>query len=299
MLELARRVAQVDSTVLITGESGVGKERWRGCIHDESGARGAAVRGHQLRGAARERCSRASCSATRRARSPAPTQRRPGLFEAAHGGTLFLDEVGELPPAMQVKLLRVLQEREVRRVGENKSRAVDVRVLAATNRDLAAEVDGGPLPQGSLLPPARDRAAHAAAARAARRHPAAGARCFLADGRASGWSARCAASRRRRRISSLRYDWPGNVRELENAIERAVALAEGTRIEPEDLPEEVRVALPAAYAPGTVRTLEEIEREYILAALQANGGNRTKTAQQLRIGLATLHRKIKEYEARS
>jgi DNA-binding NtrC family response regulator len=94
----------------------------------------------------------------------------------------------------------------------------------------------------------------------------------------------------------MRYDWPGNVRELENAMERAVALAAGTQIQPEDLPEEVRVALPTVYAPGRVRTLAEVEREYILAALAENGGNRTKTAGMLGIGIATLHRKIKEYE---
>ncbi len=97
----------------------------------------------------------------------------------------------------------------------------------------------------------------------------------------------------------MRYDWPGNVRELENAIERAVALATGTQIQPEDLPEEVRIALPAVYAPGRVRPLEEVERDYILAALQANGGNRTQTAAQLQIGIATLHRKIRAYGLRA
>ena len=96
----------------------------------------------------------------------------------------------------------------------------------------------------------------------------------------------------------MRYDWPGNVRELENAMERAVALSVGTQIEPDDLPEEVRVALPAVYAPGQVRTLEDVERDYILAALEANGGNRTRTAQQLDIGIATLHRKIKSTSTR-
>jgi transcriptional regulator with PAS, ATPase and Fis domain len=222
---------------------------------------------------------------------------RPGLFEAAHGGTLFLDEVGEVAPAMQAKLLRALQEREVRRVGENKSRAVDVRVVAATNRDLLAEVEAGRFRKDLYyrlrvvelrVPPLRER----------RDDILPLARAFVA----------ASAERSRRKLGGLspkaadqlvRYDWPGNVRELENAIERAVALATTTQIQPEDLPEEVRVALPTVYAPGRVRTLEEVEREYIRAALRANGGNRTKTAAQLRIGIATLHRKIRAYDLRA
>jgi DNA-binding NtrC family response regulator len=224
------------------------------------------------------------------------TTDRGGLFEAAHGGTLFLDEVGEVPPAMQAKLLRVLQEREVRRVGENKSRPIDVRVLAATNRDLTAAVEDGGFRKDLYyrlrvvelrIPPLRERRADILPL----------ARRFLAE----------AIERSKRKMCGLtptaadqlvRYDWPGNVRELENAIERAVALSVGTQIAPDDLPEEVRVALPSVYAPGKVRTLADIERDYILAALQSNGGNRTRTAQQLQIGIATLHRKLREYEQR-
>jgi len=193
-----------------------------------------------------------------------------------------------------VKLLRALQEREIRRVGENKSRPVDVRVVAATNRDLAHGVAGGAFRQDLYyrlkvvelhVPPLRER----------RDDVLPLARLLLAD----------AALRMKRKISGLapgaadqllRYEWPGNVRELENAMERAVALAGGHRVELEDLAEEIRQAFPRALpASGKVRPLEEVEKEYILAALELNRGNQTHTAEQLRIGSATLYRRLKSY----
>jgi DNA-binding NtrC family response regulator len=195
---------------------------------------------------------------------------------------------------MQVKLLRVLQEREIRRVGENKSRRVDVRLLAATNRDLAHGVSGGSFRQDLYyrlkvvelrVPPLRER----------RDDVLPLARLLLA----------ATAVRMKRTLSGLspaaadqllRYPWPGNVRELENAMERAVALARGTRVELEDLPEEVRQSIPVAVAlAGAVRPLKDIEKEYILAAMEVNGGNQTHTAAQLHIGSATLYRKLKSY----
>jgi two-component system, NtrC family, response regulator HydG len=293
VLELARRVSHVDSTVLITGESGVGKERVARFIHDESSR---ATRPFVAINCAAvtETLLESELFGHAKGSFTGATTDRAGLFEAAHGGTLFLDEVGEVPASMQAKLLRVLQEREVRRVGENKSRSIDVRVLAATNRDLMAAVESGQFRKDLYyrlrvvelrIPPLRER----------REDILPLARQFLAT----------AIERAKRKMCGMapqaadqlvRYDWPGNVRELENAVERAVALSVGTQIVPDDLPEEVRVALPAVYAPGRVRTLDEVERDYILAALRANGGNRTKTAQQLKIGIATLHRKIKEYE---
>jgi two-component system response regulator HydG len=222
------------------------------------------------------------------------TQDRPGLFEAANGGTLLLDEVGDVSPGMQVKLLRALQEREIRRVGENKSRRVDVRVVAATNRDLADRVAGGAFRQDLYyrlkvvelhVPPLRER----------RDDILPLARVLLAD----------AALRMKRKIAALApraadqllyYEWPGNVRELENAMERAVALARGSRVELDDLPEEIRVAFrkPEAIA-GAVRPLDEVAKAYIIAALELNGGNQTRTAHDLRIGSATLYRKLKSY----
>jgi two-component system response regulator HydG len=222
------------------------------------------------------------------------TQDRPGLFEAANSGTLLLDEIGEVSPGMQVKLLRALQEREIRRVGENKSRRVDVRIVAATNRDLAHGVAGGSFRQDLYyrlkvielrVPPLRER----------RDDLLPLARVLLAE----------AALRMKRPIAGLapsaadqllRYEWPGNVRELENAMERAVALARGTRVEVEDLPEEIRQAVPKPVAiRGNVQPLEQIEKDYILAALALNDGNQTHTAEQLQIGSATLYRKLKSY----
>jgi two-component system response regulator HydG len=219
---------------------------------------------------------------------------RPGLFEAANHGTLLLDEVGEISSGMQVKLLRVLQEREIRRVGENKSRPVDVRVLATTNRHLAHGVADGAFRQDLYyrlkvvefdVPPLRDR----------REDILPLARVLLAD----------AATRMGRKISGLapgavdqllRYEWPGNVRELENAMERAVALARGSRVDLKDLPEEVRQASPKPVVNAdAVQPLNEIEKEYILAVLKLNGGNQTRTAEQLDIGSATLYRKLKSY----
>ncbi|HEY6079713.1 MAG TPA: sigma 54-interacting transcriptional regulator, partial [Polyangiaceae bacterium] len=181
------------------------------------------------------------------------------------------------------------------RVGENRHRKVDVRVLAATNRDLPAEVHAARFRQDLYyrirvvelrVPPLRER----------RDDILSLARTFLKE----------AAERTRRKVTSItpsaanqlvRYGWPGNVRELENAIERAVVLAKGSRIDVEDLPEEVGLAIPSAYAPGDVRPLEDVERDYILSVVSANQGNKAAAAEQLKIGIATLYRKLKRYEA--
>lgn len=293
VVELARRVAKVDATVVITGESGVGKERIARLVHDES-TRAAGPFIAINCGAITETLLESELFGHKRGAFTGASSDRPGLFEAANHGTLLLDEIGEVSPGMQVKLLRVLQERETRRVGENRSRAVDVRVLAATNRDLAHAVAEGAFRQdlfyrlkvvGLHVPPLRDR----------RDDILPLARVFLVD----------AAMRMGRKISGLapravdqllRYEWPGNVRELENAMERAVALARGTRVDLVDLPEEIRQAFPKpVVSKGKVQPLSEVEKEYILAVLEQNDGNQTRTAEQLQIGSATLYRKLKKY----
>jgi DNA-binding NtrC family response regulator len=293
VIDLARRVAKVDATVLITGQSGAGKERIARLVHDES----ARARGPFIAincGAIAETLLESELFGHSRGSFTGANQDRPGLFEAANGGTLLLDEVGVVPAAMQVKLLRVLQEREVRRVGENRSRPIDVRLLAATNRDLAHGVAGGGFRQDLYyrlkvvelhVPPLRER----------REDVLPLANVLLLD----------AATRMKRSLAGLspsaaerllQYDWPGNVRELENAMARAVALAQGDRIEEEDLPDELMSrAQPAVPTSGLVRPLEDVERDYILSALEQNGGNQTQTAVQLKIGSATLYRKLKIY----
>jgi DNA-binding NtrC family response regulator len=292
VLALARRVAKVDSTVLITGESGVGKERISRLVHDES-TRAAAPFVAVNCAAMTETLLESELFGHSKGSFTGATADHAGLFEAAHGGTLFLDEVGEITPGMQAKLLRVLQEREVRRVGETKSRAIDVRIIAATNRDLNADVGSGQFRKDLYyrlkvvelkIPPLRER----------REDILPLARVLL----------QTVAERMHRTISGLtaeaadqllRYSWPGNVRELENTMERAAALAESDRVSVEDLPEEIRAALPGAFDTGEVRPLEAVERDYILAALHANNGHQGKTAAQLGIGTATLYRRLKQY----
>ena len=293
IVELARRVAKVDATLLITGESGVGKERIARLVHEES-TRAAGPFIAVNCGAITESLFESELFGHKRGAFTDAESDRQGLFEAANHGTLLLDEIGEISSGMQIKLLRVLQEREIRRVGESKSRSVDVRVLASTNRDLAHAVAAGTFRQDLYyrlkvvelpVPPLRDR----------RDDILPLARVFLAE----------AAIRMGRKIEGLapssvdqllRYDWPGNVRELENAMERAVALTKGTRVELEDLPEDIRRAFPKPVInEEIVQPLREIEKDYILAVLKLNDGNQTRTSKQLGIGSATLYRKLKKY----
>ena len=295
VLEEARRVARVDSTVLLTGESGVGKEAIARFIHEES-ARAPKPFVAINCAAVPEALIESELFGHVRGAFTGATQDRVGLFEAANGGTLLLDEVGDLPMPMQVKLLRVLQEREFRRVGENRTRHVDVRVLAATLCDLPGEVAAGRFRQDLYyrlrvieirIPPLRER----------RDDVLPIARQVLAE----------TASRLKLPASSfspaaadqlLRWSWPGNVRELQNVVERAIVLARGTRVQVEDLPDEVRLSTATMGMPGSapiLRPLADVEREHILGVLEAVHGNRTKAAAVLGIGPATLFRKLKEY----
>lgn len=294
LIEIARRIAMVDSTLLVTGESGTGKERIARLVHETS-ARASGPFIAVNCGAITETLLESELFGHARGAFTGAVQDRPGLFEAANRGTLLLDEIGEVPIGMQVKLLRVLQEREVRRVGENKSRPINVRVIAATNRELTEDIAAGRFRKDLYyrlnvvelhVPPLRER----------REDILPLARQLLAEATVrlsrpiEGLSPRAADQ-------LLRYGWPGNVRELENAMERAVALASVNRTDFDDLPEEVRMAVPAPVLTGTVKPLEAVEKEYILAVLELNGGNQTRTAEQLGIGSATLYRKLKRYGA--
>jgi DNA-binding NtrC family response regulator len=196
---------------------------------------------------------------------------------------------------MQAKLLRVLQEHEIRRVGESRNRKVDVRVLAATNRTLADEVNRGAFRHDLYyrlrvielrVPPLRERQCDILPL----------TRRFLGE----------AAARLHRPVEGItpaaadqlvRYDWPGNVRELENAVERAVALALGPRIDVDDLPEEIRHARSVVPAGSSSRRLADVERALIAETLEKSGGNRARAAELLGIGVATLYRKLKQYGA--
>ena len=293
IIGLACRVAKVDSTVLITGESGSGKERIARLVHDQS-TRSTGPFIAVNCGAITDTLIESELFGHVRGAFTGAAQNRPGLFEAADGGTLLLDEVGAVSSGMQIKLLRALQEREVRRVGENTSRRIDVRILAATNRDLGQAAADGTFRQDLYyrlkvvelhVPPLRERMDDIL--------PLARVLLAVAGSRMGRAPLEIGPEAAQQLLS---YTWPGNVRELENAMERAAALAGGGRMELEDLPEEVRqVSLRPVASKGTVRPLDEIEKGYILAALAANGGNQTHTAHQLRIGSATLYRKLKSY----
>jgi transcriptional regulator with PAS, ATPase and Fis domain len=292
-VELARQVARVNATVLITGESGVGKERIARLIHEES-ARAAGPFIAVNCGAITDSLLESELFGHARGAFTGADSDRPGLFEAASNGTLLLDEIGDVSPSMQVKLLRVLQEREIRRVGENRSRAVDVRVLAATNRNLVERVAEGAF-RSDLYYRLNVVELHVPALRDRHEDILPLARLLLAD----------AASRMARTISGLttraadqllRHEWPGNVRELENAMERGVALASGDRVDVGELPKEVRDAVPRPVE-GLKggRSLADVEKECILSALRLNDGNQKRAAEQLGISAATLYRRLKSY----
>jgi two-component system response regulator HydG len=288
VLRRAARFAAADAPVMILGESGSGKEVVARALH-ESGARRdrpfvavnvAALPGDllesELFGHARGAFTGAAAAKT-------------GLFEAADGGTLFLDEIAELPPPLQAKLLRALQDGEVRRVGETHAFAVDVRIVSATHRDLAQRVADGLFRQDLLfrlrvltlnVPPLRDR----------REDIAALARMCLVEERRDDLRLSPAALRV---LES--YAWPGNVRELQNAVKHGAALAEDGTIDVQHLPEDVTASrrAPSNAAPAELRSLAEIERAHILRVLEACGGSQVEAARVLGIGRNTLWRKLR------
>jgi DNA-binding NtrC family response regulator len=296
-LELARRSAGAPSTVLLQGETGTGKELVARAIHCESERVGGPFVAVNCKAFA-EGLLESELFGHERGAFTGAQRARAGVFEEAAGGTLFLDEIGEVSLEFQGKLLRVLQERQVRRVGGSGSQPVDVRVLAATHRDLRAEASAGRFREDLYfrlavipiaLPPLRER----------RDDVLPLARHFLAKWNAAlgrsvaGWSGEVERW-------LLAHSWPGNVRELENALERGVALARGERIEMDDLLLDAGAEPSAGAAEegggaGLRDFLEQAAEEKIRAALAETGGKRVEAARRLGIDRTTLYRLIRKY----
>jgi len=288
---VARQVAKSKATVLITGESGTGKGELAKAVHAMSTrAKEPFVSLHCA--AIPETLLEAELFGHEKGAFTGADKKRVGRFEQAIGGTLFLDEVGDIPALMQVKLLKVLQEKTIERIGSGQSVAVDVRLLAATNKDLATEVREGRFREDLYyrlnvvqieMPPLRLRgsdvvvlAEHFITRFARENHKS-------IDGLTDG-----------ARTKILAHRWPGNVRELENAIERAVVMREGDRIEEDDLPFDVAQPMQGPVRiPGS--TMAEIEKHAILATLEAVEGSTARAAELLDISIRTIQYRLSEY----
>ncbi|MBD3301010.1 MAG: AAA family ATPase [Candidatus Eisenbacteria bacterium] len=298
VLHLVEKIGPTESTVLITGESGTGKEKVARFIHLQSKrAREPFVAVNA--GAIPETLIESELFGHARGAFTDARERKKGLFEIADQGTIFLDEIAEMPQTMQVRLLRVLQDHQVRAVGAEMPIQVDVRVVAATNKDLREMIAIGRFREDLFyrlnvfriqLPPLRDRKEDIPFL----------ARFFLKnftdryDRTVGGFSDQTWGY-------LTNYDWPGNIRELENAIEHAVIVAEGPLLTPRDLPMEiVERGLPRLgegqddSIPDGLR-LEEVEARYIRRAIRQKGGNLTETAKSLGISRTTLWRKMRRY----
>jgi transcriptional regulator with GAF, ATPase, and Fis domain len=288
------RAAPTQAPVLVLGESGTGKELVARAIHERSKRADRPLQVVNCAAIAESLVESTLFGHVKGAFTGAD-ETRPGVFELADGATLFLDEVGELPLATQAKLLRALEQGEVQRVGDGALRRVDVRMIAATNRDLAAEAKAGRFREDLYhrlnvlvvtLPPLRDRPAdieqlidH-----------------FLAESaRRLGQEAKRLAPEARTLL--LRYPWPGNVRQLRNVLERASILAAGTAIQPGDLPPEVKAPAATVGVDAPMATLAEVERTHILRVLERCGGNKKQAADVLAIDRSTLYAKLKAYGA--
>ncbi|MCA8924505.1 MAG: sigma-54-dependent Fis family transcriptional regulator [Planctomycetes bacterium] len=298
LCDLIDRSAPTDATVLIGGETGSGKELVARALHRRSArARGPFVAINCA--AVPESLLESELFGHARGAFTGAESARAGLLRRAQGGTLFLDEVGDMPLALQAKLLRVLQERRVRAVGSDEEHEVDCRIVAATHRDLEAAVGEGSFRQDLLyrlnvielrVPPLRDRGNDVLllAQRFVEEHAGRMGR------EVRGISAQAAAK-------LLAYDWPGNVRELENCMERAVALTTHRELVVEDLAPRVRDHAPATPREGEVDLipLDQVERRHVLAVLDAVDGNKARAASVLRIGRKTLYRKLEQYQRAS
>ena len=295
VFELARRVADHSITVLITGETGAGKEVVAEEIH-RAGSRRDGPFARLNCASIPETLLESELFGHERGAFTGADRRKSGHFEAADGGTVFLDEIGEISPAVQAKLLRVLEERRFSRVGSTDEIEVDVRVVCATNRDLEREVQSGRFREDLffrvsaftiIVPPLRDRPGEIIAL----------AEHFLSD--VAGELGHPAPGLSPETQALLRsYHWPGNVRELRNAMERAVVMQSGGVIEPSDLPESLRAsrAQSPSSAAGDVRDrVAEVERNAIIEALDACEGNQTHAARRLGLSRRALIYKLEKY----
>jgi two-component system response regulator AtoC len=303
MLDLFRtvkKIAEFKTTVLIGGESGTGKELIARAIHRLSPRAQAPFIAVNC-GAIPDTLLESELFGHRKGAFTDANRDRKGLFEEASGGTLFLDEIGELPLGLQVKLLRVLQEGEVRRLGDSQDIKVDVRVVAATARDLSAEVGRGAFRE-DLFYRLNVFALHLPALRERREDIPLLVEHFLARMNARMGLAVAGTSPEAMRLL-VDHDWPGNVRELENCVERAIVLCEGTQIEADALPERLQRPSPPPVAPAASdsgdlsikRASRRSEESLIRRALQKTRGNRTRAAELLEISHRALLYKIKEY----
>jgi two-component system response regulator AtoC len=303
VMTLVAKVAGYKSTVLLLGESGTGKELIAKLVHDRSPRKDGPFIAINC-GAIPEQLLESELFGYVKGAFTDATRNKPGLVEEADRGTLFLDEVGDLPLMLQVKLLRFLQEEEFRRVGDTKGMKVDVRVIAATARDLTSMVADGSFREDLFyrlnvlqlrIPPLRERKDDIP---------------LLVDHFVKKYRDRlrreiAGITAEARRIF-LAYDWPGNVRELENAVEQAMVLSDSDTIGVESLPEKLTLARPASQSGAVLGLLEPdnlsikqavrmIEEHLIRRALEKTGGNRTRAAEHLEISHRALLYKIKEY----
>jgi DNA-binding NtrC family response regulator len=301
--QMIETVAQTTSTVLITGESGTGKELVARAIHDKSNRSSAPFVSINC-GAFTETLLESELFGYMKGSFTGAVSNRKGLFEAADGGTIFLDEIGETTPAMQVKLLRVLQERSIRRVGGVEEIPVDCRVVAATNRDLAQMVEDNTFRNDLFyrisvipieMPPLRARKMDIPDL----------VRHFLDKYAAAAGRTKMDVSEEATRYLEG-YDWPGNVRELENTIERAVALEPSVVIKQERLPDRI-----LKYKPRNITDVDlpedgfdleaylaQLEKDYIIRALQRTGGNQTRAAELLNMSVRSLRHLLDKHKIR-
>ncbi len=297
IFDVVRQVAPTRASVLITGESGVGKELIADAIHNLSNRKEKPfVKVHCA--ALSENLLESELFGHEKGAFTGAVARKRGRFELAHMGSIFLDEIGEIDQSVQIKILRVLQEKMFERVGGEQTLDVDVRIVSATNKDLKGAIESGEFREDLYyrlnvvnihIPPLRERKEDIPLL------VAAFIREFATENEkpVEGIDAKA-------RALLYNYSWPGNVRELRNSIESAVVMSKGSIITPDDLPPTIAADSESNYVRIQLgATIADAERELIRANLAANNGNKSRTAEVLGIGRKTLHRKLAEYEMES